>query len=132
MNRPRAEKHEVRLAGRDGVLVVDPSDRLVNQVFSQMIALFNGLSWFDGRGVEVKLWVVLAGFATKKAVEMLEAQPNGPLIKRSRCVTNPIRRVMPLAKQRRVVAVVLEYLWGSRSSNLGSYCHIRETLSTSP
>src|SRR6188474_3284140 len=67
------EIDEERLVGRHRLLLTDPADRFVGQVFRQVIALLGSPVWLDRRRSVVERRVVLVVFAADEPVEVLEA-----------------------------------------------------------
>src|SRR5215813_6325843 len=69
----RAEIHEEGLVGSDLFGVGDEADRLVHQIFGQVITLFGGLLRLHSMIVRNQFGIILVGLAAEKTVEALEA-----------------------------------------------------------
>ena len=103
--RAGAEIHEERLFRRDLARVGDEADRLVDEVFGQMIALLRRLRRFDLVIVVDQIGVILAGVAGEEAIVALEAAPERPTVVGSGGADLLGRGQMPFAE--RVGAVTL-------------------------
>src|SRR3954465_5142745 len=80
VGRTRREVNEERLVRGGRFLLLDPTDRLVGQVFHQVVAIFGGSLRFDRRCSVVQCWVVLVVLAADETVEMLEAGTSWPVM----------------------------------------------------
>src|SRR5262245_28198096 len=73
-----------------------------------MVSLFRRLVWLNGRRVLEDDGVVLVGFATNEAVEIVEAQSCGPTVEWTGDAALPIGRVVVLAEPRGRIAIVFQ------------------------
>src|SRR5262249_13592586 len=97
-----------RPIGRGRLLFPDPRDRLVGQVFTQVIALLRGLWRIDACSAVEQHRLELIHLAAEKAVELLEACASRPAIEWTRDALFPGRHLMALAELPGVVPVELE------------------------
>ena len=113
----RREVHEERLVRQQGFLLARPRDRLVGQVFGEVVALFRRLRRLDGRRPLIEGRVPLVVLAADEAVEVLESTAAGrPRVERPGRARLPDRHLVALAELRRRIAVQLE---GQRQRRLG-------------
>ena len=71
---------EERAVGPDRDRVVDESQRVVDQVFAQVIAVFGRRRWFDRVVVVDELGIELVGLTLEEPVVAVEAPLAGPLV----------------------------------------------------
>ena len=102
--------HEERPIGLQRLVVAQPVDRVVGQVLREVVALLRGLRGRHDSGVAHQVRLVLRRLPGQEPVEILEAQPGGPVLERARCRGVLRRGVVPLAPCARAVAVILEHL----------------------
>ena len=113
----RREVDEERLVRQQRFLLARPGDRLVGQVFGQVIALGGRLRRLDRRRALIEGRVPLVVLAADEAVEVLEAAAAGrPRVERSCRTGLPHRDLVAFAELRRRVAIELE---GERERRLG-------------
>ena len=114
---PRCPVDEERLVRHQRLLLVDPGDGAVGEVFGQVVALLRGGGRLDRGRAVVERRVVLVVLATDEAVEVLEAATaRGPGVERAQLGGLPHRHLVALAELRRRVAVQLQ---GHRHRCLG-------------
>ncbi len=75
--------HEKGLAGSSALLVVHPGNRIVDQVAVEQVVVRATAAIHRGRAIKQRR-LPLIGVARNKAVEVLEAPPRRPLLKRAR------------------------------------------------
>ena len=133
----RREVHEERLVRHERLLLADPADSVVGQVFGEVVALLRGLRRLDRGEALVERGVPLVVLAADEAIEIFEpAAPGRPVVERAHRAGLPDRDLMTLSELRRGIAVQLEGLgqWrhrvrpqgrisGSRCRDLGDAAH---------
>ena len=83
--------HEERLVRLEGLVLVQPADRVVRQVFAEVVALLRAFS-AAGRGrVAHQVRLVLRGLAGQEAVEIFEAEAGRPVLERAGRRSSPRR-----------------------------------------
>jgi hypothetical protein len=103
------EVDEERLVGQQRFLLARPGNRLVGQVFGQVVPLGRCLRRLDRRRAFVQGRVPLVVLATDEAIEVLEAAPaSRPRVERTCRARLPDRDLMALAELRGLVAIELE------------------------
>ena len=108
-----------RLIGVDLLLLGDEADRVVGQVFGQVIA---GFEWrFDVLIVVGQMREPLIRFAADKAIKPLEAHPQRPAIERAGIAVFVEIRLMPLADVERAVTALLQDLGDRRLALAASF-----------
>src|SRR5262245_15980669 len=96
--------------GRARLLLPNPADRFVGDVFAEVIALLRRLGWFDaGRAVEQNRHELIH-LTAQETVELLEARARGPAVEWAGDALLPGRGLMTLAKVPCVVSVEFENL----------------------
>ncbi len=98
--------HKERLVRGVGVLLAEPSDGVLRDVISEVIAL--GLLVVDLRGVARQGRLVLRGLSGEEAVEVFEAIASRPIVERPLGRDLLFGGVVPFAPGPGIVAVVLE------------------------
>ena len=96
------------LVGRLRVLLIDPLNGLLRQVFCQVV--FRIARGFDGLGVIKEARAVLVGFSAQKAIKMVKPIAGWPVIERTLRACFKSRRVVPLAKGGRSIAFGFQQL----------------------
>ena len=96
-------------------MLFEPGDGLVGHVLGKMIPFV--VRRFDRRGVLKETRLILGGFAGEKAVEVFEAIARRPIGERPHGGRLVGGRVMPFAKGRSLVAVILQNLGNRRGSH---------------
>ena len=116
--------HQERLVGREGAMLAQPGDRLVGEVFAQMIFLV--VRRLDGVEVLVQPRLPLRRLAGEEAVEIVEADALAGRPERERPHRRRLGRgrVVPLAERRGLVAVSAEHLGDRRGGPAGSRRYI--------
>ena len=103
--------HEERLVRLERLVLAQPVDRVVGEVFAQVVALVPAsCGGSDAGGVAHQARLVLRRFAGEEAVEVLEAVAGRPVVERAGGGRLLGGRVVPLAERRGAVAVVLQHL----------------------
>ena len=97
-----------RLVRRRRLLVADPGDALLGQVFGQVI-VFVAVVGCDRCGLVVERRLPLRGLAADKAIETLEPEPGWPAVEWPGWTGFPHGCEVPLAKPRRVVAMLAQH-----------------------
>ena len=110
VRRARRPVHEERLVGRESAMPFHPGDRLVGQVFAQMI--FRVVRRLDGIEVLIEPRFPLRRFAGEKAVEIIEADALAGRPSRERPHGRGLvrRRVVPFAERGGLVTIFAEHL----------------------
>ena len=108
--------HEERLVRLEGLVLVQPADRVVRQVFAEVVALLRRFRRMDVGRVAHQVRLVLRGLAAQKAVEIFEAEAGGPVLERARRRGLLGRRIVPLAPGGGGVTVILEHLGPKRAA----------------
>ncbi|MNK97768.1 hypothetical protein D3C87_1181150 [compost metagenome] len=106
MSRARREVQEHRLVRRDRVLDTQPFDRVIGEIFGQVIVA----AWrpHDRRRTVVKRRIKLIGFSAHEAVEAFETLTSRPSVEGAARRNFPVGRLMPFAKRGSVVAVLAQ------------------------
>src|SRR4051812_17075728 len=95
------EVHEKGFVGHERLLLAHPFDRLVGQIFGEVVALLRGLLWLDRRGAFIQRGIVLVGFATDESIEIFETTAaRRPALKRSQRTGFPDGHFMAFAELR--------------------------------
>src|SRR5262245_51564583 len=110
MRRSRREVDEERLVRDEGLLSLDPRNRVVREVLREVIALLGRLVDLDRRRALVQRRVVLVVLAADEAVEVLEAGAGRPHVKWYQGAVLEHGHLVALAELRRRVTVQLERL----------------------
>ena len=121
-------RHLVRLMGRAGreidkewllrrhrLMHVQPMNGVVGKIGGQVIAIHRLAPRFGRHVVTIEARLPLVVLTGKDAVEIVESQPGGPVVERSRRAGLPDGGIVPLAERRGVVTIVAQHL-GDRSS----------------
>ena len=131
------EVHEERLVRHERLLLADPADGMVGEVFGEVVALLRGLRRLDRGEALIEGGVPLVVLAADEAIEVFEpAAPGRPVVERAHRARLPDRDLVTLSELRRGIAVQLEGLgqWrhrvrpqgrisGSRRRDLGDAAH---------
>jgi hypothetical protein len=104
------EVGEERPLGRDGLLVLDPGDGVVDQVLREVVAVLGKPVGLDGVAPLVELRVPVVHLRTHEAVEEVEALPHRPPREGPRGTHLHRRGLVPLADRSGAVAVAAEDL----------------------
>src|SRR2546430_10171600 len=80
VGRTRREVDKEGLVGGDRFLLTDVADRLVGEIFCQVVALFRRAFGFDRRRSGVKFWVVLIVLAADESIEVFESGAGRPMV----------------------------------------------------
>src|SRR6202020_1125078 len=104
----------------EGLMAVQPRDRVIREILAEVVALLGRLRRQHARRVADQVRLVLRSLAGEEAVEVLEADLARPVVKRARRRRLDRGRVVPLAKRRGRVPVVLEDLGAERAA-LGDF-----------
>ncbi len=115
--------HEEWFVRLEGFVPVQPSDRIVGQVFAEVVALFRSFRRMHVGRIAHQVRFVLRGLAGEEAVEIFEAEAGGPVLEWASRSGLIGRRVVPLAPGGGGVAVILEHL-GSQSAALRNHSGI--------
>src|SRR5206468_12072268 len=118
--------NEERLVGRDLLELFHVLDGIVSHRRGQ-IPTGLPLKRIDGRRVAEQVRLPLAGVAADEPVEILEAHPGRPLLKRPRLARLIERRVVILAEPRGRVPILLEYLTNRSAISLDDGVVTRES-----
>ncbi len=116
VNRTGRPIHEERLIGLERFMLPQPINRIVRQVFAQMVTFLGRLRRLDERCVPNEAWFPLRSFACEKPIEILEAVPGWPIVEGTGSGRLIGRGVMPLPEGRRAVPVVFEHLGYHRAA----------------
>ena len=107
---------EERPLGRDRLLVLDPGDRVVDEVLGEVVAVLREPVGLDGVAALVELRVPVVHLRAHEAVEEVEALTHRPPRERARRAHLHRRGLVPLADRRRAVAVAAEDLRDRRGA----------------
>ena len=110
------EVGEERPVGGDRLLVLDPGDRVVDQVLGEVVAVLREPVGLDGVAALVELRVPVVHLGAHEAVEEVEALTHRPPRERARGAHLHRRGLVPLADRRRAVAVAAEDLRDGRGA----------------
>ena len=91
-------------------MLVQPADRVVRQVFAEVVALLRSFRREHVGRVAHQVRLVLRGLAGEEAVEIFEAEAGRPVLERAGRSGLLGRRVVPLAPGGGGVAVILQHL----------------------
>src|SRR5262249_1717987 len=104
-----SEVNEERLVGSQGLLLRDPSARLVGHVFDKVITFFGRLLWLNGSCSFIQRWVPLIGLPSNEAVEIFKATAaGGPCVEGTDGARLPHGNFMALSELSSGVAVELQ------------------------
>ena len=106
----RGEVQHERLIGRRCAEIFHEQDRLVGEIFGEVIALFRSGRRIDLMVVEHEVGVELIGLAGHEAIEPLEAAPERPTVAWAAHGHFGCRREVPLTNSKRCVTVAHEHL----------------------
>ena len=106
------------LIARHSIMLMQPVNRFVGNVGGEVITLFRSLVGLDRSLIAIDARVVLVVGGLKESVEVLEAEACRPAIEGALWTNLPGRRVMPLAKGCRAVAVLLENFGNRRRARI--------------
>src|SRR5262245_42665863 len=101
MSRSRRKVNEERFVRRDGLLLTDVSDRLVCQIFREVVTLLSRLLSLDWHGTVVERRTILTCFSADESIEVFKARTGGPTIVWANWGCFEDRHFMTLAKLRR-------------------------------
>ena len=104
------------LSGVEGVVPAQPADRVIGEVFTEVIALFGRLGRQYTCRVTYQIRLVLGCLAGQETVEILETDLAGPVVERTRGGGLDGGGVVPFAPRRGGIAVVLEHLGDQRTA----------------
>ena len=104
----QAHVQKERLVGRNGLLLANEVDRLIDDIHRQVIVFV--IRGFDMVVVEHQFRMPLVGFAFQKPKEAVKATLQRPLVVRAGCRGFKGRRQMPLASGKGVVALPAQHL----------------------
>ena len=116
VDRAAGPVHEKRLVRLEGLVLVQPADRVVRQVFAEVVALLHGLWRQDARRVANQVRLVLRGLAGEETVEVLEAEAGRPVLERAGRSGLLGRCVVPFAPGACGVTVILQYVSHQRTA----------------
>ena len=105
----RGEVREERLVRHEGLLLVNPPDRLIRKILREVVTLLRSLRRIDGIVAFIQGGVVLIRLARNEAVEVLEAHSTcGPRVEGPHRRRQVRRHLVALAEHGRGVPVVLQ------------------------
>ena len=110
MDRAARPVHEEGLVRLKRLVLLQPADRVVGEVFAEVVALLHGLWRQDVCRVADQVWLILRGLACEETVEVFEAEACGPVLERAGGGSFLRRRVVPLAPGTCGIAIILQHL----------------------
>ena len=99
VHRAGGEVHEEGPFGVGGPLHLHPLDGVIGEVFGHVVVVTSDVGRHGCR-VAIHRWFPLGGLGVQDAVEVIEANPGGPAVKRSRGGLLPEGGEVPLTKGR--------------------------------
>src|SRR5215467_6885906 len=81
--RAESEVDEKRLVRDERLLLPDPTDGLVGQIFRQVVTFFGCTLRLDRRRSVIQRRVILVVLSANEAVEMFEARTSRPVVERA-------------------------------------------------
>ncbi len=116
MGRAGGVVDEERVIGRECLLLMNPRDRAIGEIFVERVSLLRCPGRLDARGSFVETGIVLIGLATEESIEVLEAPAAGrPMIERSDRAGFPDWDFVALAELRCGIAIELQRFSESRA-----------------
>ena len=107
---PRTEPHVPGLRRIRRLLIPQHPDRLIGQVFGEVVTLFRAVGLLDEPVVLDQIGIPLIGLAAEEAVEPVKTLLQRPLRLTAAAGDVLLRHVVVLADPERAVAVVLQHL----------------------
>jgi hypothetical protein len=102
--------HVERLVRLHRTMHLQPTDRIVREILTQVITLLRRLRWKHDRRVAHQVRFVLRRLTGKEAVEVVKSQPGRPVVERPRRGGRVGRGVVPLAERCGRIPVVVQHL----------------------
>ena len=108
VRRAGREVAEERAVGGDGLLHLDPGDRVIGEVALELVTVLRPGWWFDRGGIADQRRVELIGLAGDEAVEIIEALVGRPVVERAGRAGLVVGHIVVLAPPPAGVAGLLE------------------------